>query len=128
MARFRLAEAPAWVAVLLRDQAAVLALAPDFAAMAGLEIGVVGPATGEADFEVRGFAPDAGIPEDPVTGSLNAGLAQWLIGTGRAPARYVAAQGQALGAKVRIVADAAEHDVLAFGGVRRRPGGLSIRL
>jgi PhzF family phenazine biosynthesis protein len=79
-----------------------LAIKPDFAAMAGLEIGVVGPASNDVDFEVRGFAPDAGIPEDPVTGSLNAGLAQWLIGTGRAPARYVAAQGQALGRAGRI--------------------------
>lgn len=100
-----LADAPAWVGVLLRDQAAVLALTPDFAAMAGLEIGVVGPASDEVDFEVRGFAPDDGIPEDPVTGSLNAGLAQWLIGTGRAPARYVAAQGQALGRAGRIHVD-----------------------
>ncbi len=100
-----LADAPAWVGVLLRDQAAVLAIKPDFAAMAGLEIGVVGPASNDVDFEVRGFAPDAGIPEDPVTGSLNAGLAQWLIGTGRAPARYVAAQGKALGRAGRIHVD-----------------------
>ncbi len=100
-----LSDAPAWLGVLVRDQASVLAIRPDFAAMAGLEIGVVGPASGGVDFEVRGFAPDAGIPEDPVTGSLNAGLAQWLIGTGRAPARYVAAQGQALGRAGRIHVD-----------------------
>jgi PhzF family phenazine biosynthesis protein len=97
-----LGDAPPWLGILLRDQAAVLALEPDFAAMSGLEIGVVGPAGGEVDFEVRGFDPDAGIDEDPVTGSLNAGLAQWLIGSGRAPARYVAAQGQALGRAGRI--------------------------
>jgi predicted PhzF superfamily epimerase YddE/YHI9 len=66
-----------------------------------LKIGAVAPtAKGEADFEVRGFVP--GIGEDPVTGSLNAGLARWLIGTGRAPARYTAAQGTAIGRAGRI--------------------------
>jgi len=106
-----LSDAPAWLGVLLRSQAAVLAIRPDFAAMAGLEIGVVGPASGGVDFEVRGFAPDAGIPEDPVTGSLNAGLAQWLIGAGRAPARYVAAQGQALGraGRIHVAYDGADY-------------------
>jgi PhzF family phenazine biosynthesis protein len=97
-----LGDAPAWVAVLLRDAASVLALQPDFRAMAGLEIGVIGPADGAVDFEVRGFAPDDGIDEDPVTGSLNAGLAHWLIGSGRAPARYTAGQGQALGRDGRV--------------------------
>ena len=50
-----------------------------------------------ADFEVRAFAAPIGIDEDPVTGSLNASLAQWLIGEGYAPARYLAAQGTCLG-------------------------------
>jgi PhzF family phenazine biosynthesis protein len=93
----------AWHAALLRSQAELLAIRPDFAAMAGLEIGVIAPADGgEADFEVRGFAPDQGIPEDPVTGSLNAGLARWVIGAGLAPPRYVAAQGTCLGRAGRV--------------------------
>jgi PhzF family phenazine biosynthesis protein len=98
---------PGWVAALLGTRAEALALKPDFAAMAGLHLGVVAPwdpaVDGtEAQFEVRGFAPDIGVPEDPVTGSLNASLAQWLIGAKLAPPNYVASQGAALGRAGRI--------------------------
>jgi PhzF family phenazine biosynthesis protein len=95
---------PGWVAALLRDADAVLALDPDFAAMADLDLGVVGlcPDGGEVAIEVRGFAPELAVPEDPVTGSLNAGLAQWLIGNGTLPSSYVAAQGTALGRAGRV--------------------------
>jgi PhzF family phenazine biosynthesis protein len=93
---------PGWIAALFASRAEVLALQPDFVAMGHLKIGAVAPAQGETDFEVRGFVPDLGIGEDPVTGSLNAGLARWLIGTGRAPSRYTAAQGTALGRAGRI--------------------------
>jgi len=62
-----------------------------------------GPAeAATADFEVRGFAAPIGIEEDPVTGSLNASLAQWLIAEGHAPERYVAAQGTCLGRAGRV--------------------------
>ena len=97
---------PGWIGVRLADAAAVRALAPDFAAMAaaGLKVGVVGawPAGGEVDVEVRAFVPGLGVPEDPVTGSLNAGLAQWLTGSGLLPPRYVAGQGHALGRDGRV--------------------------
>jgi PhzF family phenazine biosynthesis protein len=95
---------PGWMGALLRDAATVLALKPDFAAMQGLKLGVIGPhpAGSECQFEVRAFVPTLGVPEDPVTGSLNAGLAQWLIGAGLAPERYVAAQGAALGRAGRV--------------------------
>ncbi|MBV8469484.1 MAG: PhzF family phenazine biosynthesis protein [Burkholderiaceae bacterium] len=95
---------PGWTAARLADAAAVLALRPDFAAMSGLKLGVVGPYAprGEADFEVRAFVPSLSVPEDPVTGSLNAGLALWMQAAGLAPARYVAAQGAALGRAGRI--------------------------
>ena len=98
---------PGWVAVLLDSRADVLALQPDYAAMAGLVLGVVAPWDpavdgSEAQFEVRAFVPGLGVPEDPVTGSLNAGLAQWLIGAGLAPPAYVARQGTALGRAGRI--------------------------
>jgi len=95
---------PGWTAVRLADAASVLALLPDFAAMHGLKLGVVGPYApgGEVDFEVRAFVPTLGVPEDPVTGSLNAGLALWMQDAGLAPARYVAAQGAALGRAGRI--------------------------
>lgn len=90
---------PKWLAARLKSAEAVLALTPDFIAMKGLKLGVVGvhaPGS-ECNFEVRAFVPDLGIPEDPVTGSLNAGVALWLQGAGLAGDRYVAAQGAALG-------------------------------
>jgi predicted PhzF superfamily epimerase YddE/YHI9 len=89
---------PGWVAVLLGTRAEVLALEPDFANLAPHDIGVVAPcpAGHPAQFEVRAFIRGTGPNEDPVTGSLNAGLAQWLIGAGLAPERYVAAQGTVL--------------------------------
>ncbi|MFT7775622.1 PhzF family phenazine biosynthesis protein [Roseateles sp.] len=95
---------PGWMAVRLADAASVLALQPDFVAMKGLKLGVVGahPAGSECQFEVRAFVPDLGVPEDPVTGSLNAGLALWLQASGLAGDRYVAAQGAALGRAGRV--------------------------
>ena len=96
---------PRWLALLLDDAERVLAIEPDHAALKGLaKVGVVAPHTpgAAAQFEVRAFAAATGIPEDPVTGSLNAGLAQWLIGAGLAPPRYVASQGTALGRAGRV--------------------------
>ncbi len=107
---------PGWVAVMLGSRAEVLALKPDYAAMAGLELGVVAPSPGcDADFEVRAFVPTMGIPEDPVTGSLNAGLAQWLIGSGRAPSAYTAAQGTVLGREGRIHVEQLGADIWIGG-------------
>ena len=96
---------PGWMAILLRSRDDVLALRPNYPALSGLRVGVVGPWDrrkdgADAQFEVRAFT--AGGYEDPVTGSLNAGLAQWLIGTGVAPASYVASQGTALGRMGRV--------------------------
>lgn len=95
---------PGWMAARLPDAAAVQALQPDYVAMQGLKLGVVGawPAGGDCQFEVRAFVPDLGVPEDPVTGSLNAGLALWLQGAGLAGEQYVAAQGAALGRAGRV--------------------------
>jgi PhzF family phenazine biosynthesis protein len=99
---------PGWVAVLLKDAAAVLALEPDFSRWSGgeiLNIGIVGPYLPEAEcaWEVRAVFSDeqGGMREDPVTGSLNASLAQWLLATGRAAAPYVASQGTRLGRRGR---------------------------
>ncbi len=111
-----------WVAVRLADAGAVLALEPDLAAFGGLEVGVAGlyPAGGEGpaevQMEVRGFAPDAGIPEDPVTGSLNAGLAQWLTAEGALPPAYVAAQGTALDRAGRVYVDTDADGTIWVGG------------
>jgi PhzF family phenazine biosynthesis protein len=107
---------PGWVAVMLGSRDEVLALKPDYAAMTGIELGVVAPwPGGAADFEVRAFVPTLGVPEDPVTGSLNAGLAQWLIGSGRAPAAYVAAQGTALGRDGRVFVEQVGADIWIGG-------------
>ena len=109
---------PRWLGLLLDDAASVLALEPDHVALKGLaKVGVVGPhpAGGECQFEVRAFAAPIGIVEDPVTGSLNASLAQWLIGEGRAPERYVAAQGTRLGRMGRVHIER-EGDTMWVGG------------
>lgn len=90
---------PHWIGVVLGSAEQVLAVRPDTAAFDELEIGLIGPysAGGPADFEVRAFAPGLAVTEDPVTGSLNAGLAVWLTRAGLAPASYTVRQGTALG-------------------------------
>jgi PhzF family phenazine biosynthesis protein len=103
---------PNWRGVMLRSAEEVLALKPDGSVLAGLDVGVVGPRgkvgvigarKDDIAFEVRAFFPgNNGMAEDPVTGSLNAALAQWLIGAGLAPERYVASQGTALGRAGRV--------------------------
>jgi PhzF family phenazine biosynthesis protein len=109
---------PGWVAVMLGSRAEVLALEPDFAAMLPLEIGVVAPCPNghDAQFAVRAFIPGAGPTEDPVTGSLNASLAQWLISAGIAPPRYVAAQGTALGRAGRVFIEQRGDSIWVGGG------------
>lgn len=110
---------PGWCAVMLDSAAQVLALRPDWAALGGLKLGVVGPqpAGAETQFEVRAFVPGMGVPEDPVTGSLNAGLALWLIGAGLAPPSYVAAQGAALQRAGRVFIDRDGDGTVWVGGV-----------
>jgi PhzF family phenazine biosynthesis protein len=108
---------PGWIGVLLRDADSVLALRPG---PVDLDIGVVGPYPDGAPeaFEVRAFmSGGAGSAEDPVTGSLNASLGQWLLGTGRATAPYVARQGTVLGRAGRVhVSTDAEGAVWVGGG------------
>ena len=116
---------PGWLGIQLQSAADVLGLEPDFVQMQGLEIGVIGPHTDAdraeigADHEVRAFCPGFSVPEDPVTGSLNAGFAVWLIGEGHLPGRYVARQGTAMGrdGRVRIRADEA-GDIWVGGSCR----------
>jgi len=108
---------PGWLALMFDSAAEVLALRPDYVAMGALKLGVVGPhpAGHDCAFEVRAFVPSVGVPEDPVTGSLNAGLALWLIGAGLAPERYVAAQGAALGRAGRVTVQR-DGDTVWIGG------------
>ncbi|QZY30391.1 PhzF family phenazine biosynthesis protein [Nocardioides coralli] len=106
---------PGWVAVLLRDAETVLSLDPDWSALVGMDVGVVGPREGgDTACEVRAFCPGMGIPEDPVTGSLNAGIGMWLAGT-VLPTAYVAAQGTAIGRTGRVHV-AREGDEVWVGG------------
>lgn len=112
-----LVNGPEWIGVLLESAAQVLAIRPDYAAMAGLMVGVIAPhpAGSEVGFEVRTFIPGDAAAEDPVTGSFNAGAAQWLIGTGRAPGSYLAAQGTALGRAGRVHVETLDGDIWVGG-------------
>jgi PhzF family phenazine biosynthesis protein len=119
---------PNWRGVMLKSAEQVLALQPDGAVLAGLDIGVIGPrgkigvlgaqaASSDTQFEVRAFFPgNNGLAEDPVTGSLNAALAQWLIGAGLAPERYVAAQGTALQRAGRVFIERDDQGTIWVGG------------
>jgi PhzF family phenazine biosynthesis protein len=107
---------PGWVAVLLASAEAVLALQP---APSDLDLGVVGPhpAGSELAIEVRAFFPkDGATVEDPVTGSLNASLAQWLLGSGRLSPPYIAAQGTALGRAGRVHVSRDDDGTIWVGG------------
>jgi PhzF family phenazine biosynthesis protein len=111
---------PGWVGVLLDSARTVLKLRPDASAYPGRwDIGVIGPHRVEAEtrFELRAFFTEGAEPlrEDPVTGSLNAAAAQWLLSSGRASAPYVAAQGTALGRRGRIYITT-EGDTIWVGG------------
>ncbi len=111
---------PGWVGLLLRDAETVLALRPSGRCRLP-DVGVIGayPAGSECDVEVRAlFAVGAGTAEDPVTGSLNASLAQWLIGSGRLPSSYVAAQGTVLGRRGRVYVRAEDGEIWVGGHVQ----------
>ncbi len=108
---------PGWVAVLLADAEAVLALRPG---PVDLDVGVVGlyPPGSPCAIEVRAFFPkDGATTEDPVTGSLNASLAEWLLRTGRLVAPYVASQGTVLGRVGRVhISQEADGTIWVGGG------------
>ncbi|MDX2123046.1 MAG: PhzF family phenazine biosynthesis protein [Gemmatimonadota bacterium] len=114
---------PGWVGILLADAATVLAIDPDFSRHPGpdtLDIGLVSPAPrgSECAFEVRAVFSDeqGGMREDPVTGSLNASLAQWLLASGRATAPYVVSQGTRLGRAGRVHIDRDSEGTVWVGG------------
>jgi PhzF family phenazine biosynthesis protein len=107
---------PGFVAALLRSADAVLAVRPG---TIDIDLGVVGPYPpgSEASFEVRAWFPAGDTTvEDPVTGSLNAALAEWLLRTGRATAPYVVSQGTVLGRAGRVHIDADSEGIWVGGG------------
>jgi PhzF family phenazine biosynthesis protein len=112
---------PGWVGILLRSPAAVIAADPDPGRCGGLKAGLVAtyPPGARADgvaAEVRAFYSDGReFAEDPVTGSLNAGLAQWLVPAGHLPSRYVAAQGGCIGREGRVHVEVVDGTVWVGG-------------
>jgi len=112
---------PGWVAVMLQSREELLAIRPDYQVLKGFNVGVVAPWTGpeaEADFEVRALIGEIAA-EDPVTGSLNASLAQWLIGAGLAPSQYTARQGTVIGHKGQISVEQIGERIWIGGDVQK---------
>ena len=114
---------PGWVGVDLGSADAVVAVVPDIAVFADLKVTIVGrwdedtAAALGADVEVRAFYADGrDFGEDPVTGSANAGLAQWLIGTGAVSGSYRVSQGTRLGRAGNITITADDDGTVWVGG------------
>lgn len=110
------------LAVMLTERNQVLDLQPDYSQLLGLAVGVIAPCDParddvEAHFEVRAFIAGDGAQEDPATGSLNAGLAQWLLSEGLAPERYVVSQGTAIGRAGRILVERQGDEIWVGGAV-----------
>jgi len=110
---------PGWCAVMLKSADKVLSLEPDLAKLKGFKVGVIGPypPNSEVNFEVRAFIVPYGINEDPVTGSLNAGIAKWLINAGLVGEGYVVSQGTALRRKGRVFVKRVGEDIWIGGHV-----------
>ena len=108
---------PGWAAVRLGSAEQVLALEPDPGLMADLKVGVVGlwPEGADEQLEVRAFVAPLGVREDPVTGSLNAGVAQWLTGDATLPPAYVAGQGRRVGRRGRVVIETVDGETWTGG-------------
>lgn len=111
-----------WLAVMLAEREQVLALQPDYSQLLGLAVGVIAPCDPardvlDAQFEVRAFVAGDGAQEDPATGSLNAGIAQWLLDEGLAPERYVVSQGTAIGRAGRIRVERQGEEIWIGGAV-----------
>lgn len=114
---------PVWLGLLLDSADTVLGLRPDHARLKdlGQDVGVihVGPTasdTRQPGAVVRAFAAPMGNPEDPVTGTLNASLAEWLIADGLAPRSYLVAQGECLGRAGRVhIRQGDDHQIWVGG-------------
>ena len=121
---------PGWVGVDLGSAETVVGVEPDVAAFTDLKVTVLGrwdetsAADLGADVEVRAFYADGReFGEDPVTGSANAGLAQWLIGTGALPSSYTSRQGSVIGREGRVRLEAVGDHVWVSGDAVTRIAG-----
>jgi len=114
---------PGWLGIRLASAQKVLSLNPLRSWPGRIDVGVIGPHAkgGDAAFEVRAFFSDhlGAIVEDPVTGSLNASLAQWLFAAGVIEDDYIAAQGTRLGRHGRIHLSRDEAGQIWVGGETR---------
>lgn len=103
---------PGWMGILLESVDAVLSVPVPGATLPGFDVGLIGlhPAESECAVETRAFFADAAgsVREDPVTGSLNASVAQWLTESGRLATPYVASQGERVGRRGRVHVDASD--------------------
>ncbi|PFG97779.1 LOW QUALITY PROTEIN: PhzF family phenazine biosynthesis protein [Saccharopolyspora erythraea NRRL 2338] len=109
---------PGWAVVRLATAQEVLALEPDLSRIPTAMVGAVGayPEGSPFEFELRTFAPGVGVAEDPVCGSMNASVGQWLTRTGAAPARYRVSQGARLGRAGDITITADQDGAVWVGG------------
>ena len=116
---------PGWCAAMLKSAEQVLDLQPDMVMLRELKLGVIGPypAGSPAAFEVRAFVPGLGVAEDPVTGSLNAGIGVWLIETGQAPPKFTVSQGTVLKRRGRVYLERLGDDIWVGGDVAIRVEG-----
>jgi PhzF family phenazine biosynthesis protein len=110
---------PGWLGLRLASATDVLAVRPDPAVLGTLNIGIIGGYDdGPADYEVRAFASDLSVVEDPVTGSVNAGLAQWLLREGVVSGGYTVRQGTVLGRGGRVVVGVEDGEIWVGGACR----------
>jgi PhzF family phenazine biosynthesis protein len=111
---------PGWLGIMLPSADQVLGLQPKRHHSRRIDLGIVGPHApgGEVDWELRAIFsdPHGALIEDPVTGSLNASVAQWLFESGRSQGSYVAAQGTAIGRTGRIFVEQADDGAIWIGG------------
>ncbi len=114
---------PGWVILLLADAQSVLKVERPSKPVYELDVGLVGayPDSSECAFEVRAFFADGSgaVIEDPVTGSLNASVAQWLLASGRATAPYTASQGTAIGRRGRVSISTDDEGRVWVGGLAK---------
>jgi PhzF family phenazine biosynthesis protein len=110
---------PGWAVVVLPDAQSVLELEPDLSLIPDLKLGAIGayPDGSPSAFEIRAFVPDIGVTEDPVTGSLNASVAQWMLRTGVVGGRYRVSQGTVLGRTGEVEITCTEDGEVWVGGV-----------
>ena len=109
---------PGWADLRLASAEEVLALEPDFSTISDAMVGAIGayPDGSDCAFELRSFAPGVGVYKDPICGSMNASVAQWLTRGGMAPLEYSVSQGSKVSRSGRITISTDGEDVLWVGG------------